>query len=160
MTLAGLSAGRLHGGDWRQLRRDDLAALFEPEVVEFLPPGFHGLTTVTSQREFLTSLSQQAEVVALFEPSGAGVGLLILSYAEPGNTERHLGYLLAQRVWGQGLATELIAALQDVVHGSNVILCGGVMHGNAASARLLHRAGFQAEDQGDETEYRWSGTQG
>jgi RimJ/RimL family protein N-acetyltransferase len=157
VTLAGLSAGRLRGSDWRQLARADLAALFEPEVVEFLPSSFHGLTTEISQREFLTNLSQQAEVVALFETSGLGVGLVILSHTEPDSSERHLGYLLARRVWGQGLATELIAALQEMYRGTDVTFCGGVMQGNTASARLLHRAGFQADDHGDEVVYRWSG---
>ena len=157
MTLAGLSTGRLRGGHWQQLGRDDLAALFTADVVTYLPPGFHKLTTQISQRSFLSALSQQAEVVALFEPSGAGVGLLILSNAEPDSSDRHLGYLLAQRVWGKGLATELIAALQELYLGTDVTLCGGVMHDNTASARLLERAGFVAEDQGDETVYRWSG---
>lgn len=158
MTLAGLATGRLRGGDWRQLGRDDLAALFEPEIVEFLPPGFHGLTTEASQRDFLTTLSQQAEVVALFELSGPGVGLVILSHTVPGSVERHLGYLLARRVWGQGLATGVIAALQDLYRGSDVALCGGVMMGNTASARLLRRAGFHGVDRGDEVVYCWSGT--
>ncbi|WP_240931648.1 GNAT family N-acetyltransferase [Parasedimentitalea denitrificans] len=155
-----MSTERLRGGHWQQLSRDDLAALFAPDVVAFLPPGFHGLTTQISQRNFLTILSKQAEVVGLFEPSGAGVGLLILSNAEPNSSDRHLGYLLAQRVWGQGLATELIAALQDRYRGTDVTLSGGVMHDNTASARLLQRAGFAGEAHGDETVYRWSGTQG
>ncbi|AZV77437.1 N-acetyltransferase [Parasedimentitalea marina] len=157
MTLAGLTAGRLQGGDWRQLSPDDLATLFKPEVVEFLPHGFQGLLTEPDQRAFLTALSSQAEVLALFEETGAGVGLVILSHADPDSTERHLGYLLAQRIWGQGLATGLIAGLQDLYRGTDVTLCGGVMQGNTASARLLQRAGFQGRDTGDEVVYCWSG---
>ena len=156
MTLTGLTAGCLQGGDWRQLAPDDLAALFTPAVVEFLPSGFQGLTTETDQRDFLTNLSQQAEVLALFEQSGAGVGLVILSHGDSDSTERHLGYLLAQRVWGQGLATGVIAALQDLHRGTVVTLCGGVMQGNTASARLLQRAGFQGRDFGGEVVYCWS----
>ena len=159
MTLVGLTTERLRGGHWQRLSRDDLAALFAPDVVAFLPPGFHGLTTQISQRNFLTILSKQAEVVGLFEPSGAGVGLMILSNAEPDSSERNLGYLLARRVWGQGLATEMVAALQDRYRGTDVILCGGVMHDNTASARLLMRAGFVGEERGDETVYRWFGAQ-
>ncbi len=156
-----ISTDRLVSGDWRQLSPDDLAALFKPEVVEFLPPGFQKLTTELEQRNFLTGLSQQAEVLALFEGSGAGVGLVFLSHADPDadpdRAECHLGYLLAQRVWGQGLATGLIAALQDLYRGTDIPLCGGVMQGNTASARLLQRAGFQGRDVGDEVVYFWSG---
>ncbi|PCJ10547.1 MAG: GNAT family N-acetyltransferase [Rhodobacteraceae bacterium] len=157
MNSLRLSTDRLCSGDWRRLGSNDLAALFAPEVVEFLPMGFQGQRTETDQRNFLAELSQQAEVLALFDASGQGVGLLILSHANPGSPERHLGYLLAQHVWGQGLATGLIAALQDLFRCSDVILSGRVMLGNTASARALQQAGFLSEDNGDEVFYRWSG---
>ncbi len=156
MSLASLNTARLRGGDWRGFCPDDLAALFAPDVVEFLPGGFQGLETEDEQRAFLAELSEQADVLALFDLSGHGVGLLVLSKPDPGSCERHLGYLLLRRVWGQGLATELIAALQVQFRNTNVTLCGGVMQGNTASARLLERAGFQGDHLGDEVIYRWS----
>lgn len=158
MTLAGLTTVRLRGGEWCELCGDDLAALFAPDVVEFLPGGFQGLEVVGEQRAFLAELSQRADVLALFDAFGQGVGLLILSHANPNTSERHLGYLFAQNVWGQGLATELVAALQALFRDTNVTLCGGVMLGNTASARLLDRAGFHGVEFDGEVIYRWSGS--
>jgi len=158
LSLASLNTAQLRGGDWRELCADDLAALFAIDVVEFLPTGFHGLDTAEQQQDFLGALSQQADVLALFDVSGQGVGLVILSHANPNSPERHLGYLLAQRVWGQGLATEVIAALQAQFRETNVTLCGGVMQGNTASARLLERAGFHGAEFDGEAIYRWAGS--
>jgi len=158
MSLTSLRTARLRGGDWRALCADDLAALFAPDVVKFLPSGFQGLEVEDEQRSFLAELSQQASVLALFDLSGRGVGLLILSHADQNTPERHLGYLFAQHVWGQGLATELIAALQTEFRDTNVTLCGGVMLGNTASARLLERAGFHGADFDGEVIYRWAGS--
>ncbi|OUS39127.1 GNAT family N-acetyltransferase [Rhodobacterales bacterium 56_14_T64] len=158
MSLTSLRTARLRGGDWRAFCTDDLAALFAPDVVEFLPGGFQGLEVEGEQRSFLAKLSQQASVVALCDVSGQGVGLLILSHVDQNTPERHLGYLFAQHVWGQGLATELVAALQAQFRDANVTLCGGVMLGNTASARLLERAGFHGAETDGEVIYRWTGT--
>lgn len=158
MSLGSLSTARLRGRDWRALCADDLAALFAPNVVEFLPSGFQGLEVEDEQRSFLAELSQQANVLALFDVSDQGVGLLILSHADQNAPERHLGYLFAQDVWGQGLATELISELQAQFRGTNVTLCGGVMQDNTASARLLERAGFLGAETGGEVIYHWTGT--
>jgi len=158
LSLASLKTARLRGGDWRALCADDLTALFAINVVEFLPAGFQGLDTEEQQRDFLEALTLQADVLALFDASGQGVGLLILSHANPNTPERHLGYLLAQRAWGKGLATEVIAALQAQFRETNVTLCGGVMQGNTASARLLERAGFHGAEFDGEAIYRWAGS--
>ncbi|KAE9629950.1 GNAT family N-acetyltransferase [Parasedimentitalea maritima] len=158
MTLFEVRSERLYCDDWRLLSPDDLSTFFMPEVVKFLPGGFHDLLSFSAQRDFLTELSREAEVVALFDISGAGVGLLVLSYAESSSKERHLGYLFAQSVWGQGRATELISALQQHFGDTDTVLCGGVMADNTASARVLQRAGFHGEGGGEEVVYRWSAT--
>lgn len=158
MTLFEVRSERLYSDDWRLLSPDDMSTFFMPEVVKFLPGGFHDLLSFSAQRDFLTELSREAEVVALFDLSGAGVGLLVLSYAEPSSKERHLGYLFAQGYWGQGRATELISALQQHFGDTGTVLCGGVMADNTASAHVLQRAGFHGEGGGDEVVYRWSAT--
>ena len=157
MTSTVLTTDRLYSGDWRDLTSGELAALFAAPVIEYLPTGFHARTTEAEQRAFLTLLSQQAEVLALYDQQNSGVGMLVLSGAVDDEIERHLGYLFAQEFWGQGLASELIAGLQDLFLQTGTTLIGRVMQGNAVSAHVLLKAGFQAEESGEETVYSWSG---
>lgn len=170
MSLLSLQSRRLQAAPWQRLSDAELAALFAPEVVQWLPAGFQAEGRA-ARLAFLTELSTQAEVAALRDQSSAHIGLLILSLPQADNI-RHLGYLFIKAVWGQGLASELIAALQAHVSGSDVVLSGGVMTANAASARVLQKAGFTAlaaddraaDDRaagegatggGDETVYTW-----
>lgn len=128
-------------------------------MVRWLPGGFQGTTDEAGRRAFLDMLSAEAEAVALISQDG-GIGLLILSRPQPGSAERHIGYLLAQSAWGQGLASELLRAVQDMFRASGVVLSGGVMDENAASARVLEKAGFTGIREGDEVVYRWDSTSG
>ncbi|MFW8634394.1 GNAT family N-acetyltransferase [Cribrihabitans pelagius] len=156
MSLLDLQTPRLRAGRWQDLAEGDLAALFAKPVVRWLPPGFQGLSQAAAQRAFLGALAEQAEVAALFGRDGHGAGLVILSHPEPRSRTRNLGYLLVEDVWGQGLAGELLTALQTQFRGSGATLRGGVMQANAASARVLARAGFSAEAQDGETVYSWT----
>lgn len=155
MSLLSLCSARLRADRLERLSDAELAALVAPEVVQWLPAGFHAQGT-TARRDFLAALSTQAEVVALRDRAGTHIGLLILSHPGPEKI-RNLGYLFVRSAWGQGLASELIAALQSHFHNSDVVLSGGVMQENAASARVLQKAGFTAQPSADsaETLYLW-----
>ena len=59
-------------------------------------------------------------------------------------SEVRVGYVLAQHAWGKGYASELLrgfATLWDEVR-PNVMLLAGVSKNNAASRRVLEKAGF------------------
>ncbi|KIC31919.1 GNAT family N-acetyltransferase [Leisingera sp. ANG-S5] len=155
MSLLDLKTRRLRAGAWQDLTAAELEGLFAPKVVQWLPAGFQAQGGDQSRRDFLAAVSQQAEVVALRTVSGEGVGLIILSLTEDSSSIRNLGYLFAEAVWGQGLASELIAGLQAHFRGSGVTLSGGVMQENAASARVLQKAGFTPAPAGEETVYSW-----
>ncbi|NSY37605.1 GNAT family N-acetyltransferase [Leisingera sp. ANG59] len=155
MSLLDLETGRLRAAPWQDLTAAELADLFAPEVVQWLPAGFQAQGSDESRRDFLAAVSQQAEVAALCNTAGKGVGLIILSFPEEGGSIRNLGYLFAEIAWGQGLASELISGLQAHFRGSGVTLSGGVMQENAASAWVLQKAGFTPEPAGAETVYSW-----
>ncbi|OBY24432.1 GNAT family N-acetyltransferase [Leisingera sp. JC1] len=155
MSLLDLKTGRLRAAPWQDLTAAELAGLFAPKVVQWLPDGFQAQGSDQSRREFLAAVSQQAEVAALCNAAGEGVGLIILSFPEEGSSIRNLGYLFAESAWGQGLASELIGGLQAHFRGSGVTLSGGVMQENAASARVLQKSGFTPEPAGAETVYSW-----
>ncbi|KIC07776.1 acetyltransferase [Leisingera sp. ANG-M1] len=155
MSLRELQTSRLRAAPWQGLADAELADLFAPNVVQWLPAGFQSPADEGARRAFLQAVSQQAEVIALRNPAGQGIGLVILSFPEEGGATRNLGYLFAESAWGQGLASELIAGLQAYFRGSGVTLSGGVMQENAASARVLEKAGFTPELAGAETVYSW-----
>lgn len=159
LNLQDLHSLRLRAVRWQELSAAELNELFAPDVVRWLPGGFQGTADEAARRRFLGQLSQAAEVVAL-RAEGRGIGLLILSYPRAGSRERHIGYLLAERGWGKGLATEMLRAVQDLFRGSGVVLSGGVMDDNAASARVLEKAGFAGTREGDEVIYRWDSAAG
>ena len=94
--------------------------------------------------EWVAALDRDADVMAVFMDDRL-VGLLILSVVPDNN--QHLGYLLSESVWGQGLASELVgghvSALED--SGQSYRLVGGVGVENPASARVLVKSGFRLE---------------
>lgn len=160
MSLLSLRTARLRAMPWQQLSEAELADLFAPDVVQWLPGGFQGLAGDAPRRAFLAALSNEADVAALQDSTGQGIGLVILSAPQQeaglhGGALRSLGYLFAEAAWGQGLATELLGGLQDSLRGSGVTLSGGVMAQNTASARVLEKAGFAAAPAQGETVYRW-----
>lgn len=155
MSLLELQTSRLRAARWQELTEAELAGLFAPKVVQWLPEGFQAQGSDQARRDFLAAVAQQAEVIGLRAAEGQGIGLLILSHPEDGSKTRNLGYLFAEAAWGQGLASELISGLQAHFSGSGICLSGGVMQENAASARVLEKAGFTPQPAGGETVYSW-----
>jgi [ribosomal protein S5]-alanine N-acetyltransferase len=57
------------------------------------------------------------------------------------------GYVFAQDVWGQGVATEALAAMVDVARKVGVQRLEAICHvDHQASAKVLEKCGFQKED--------------
>jgi len=115
----------------------DLSDILSPAVLAPLPPpmalGPGGI------KAWINARASEAHVLTIrFAGQPNIIGLLILAGDE---TTLHLGYLLSEAVWGQGLASELVAGLVRALP-SGTRLIGGVDPGNPASARVLEKAGF------------------
>lgn len=148
MRTLGFSTPRLRTGDWRTATPSALAAIFAPDVIRALPPEFHSADDDSTRRSVLIALEDEATVLGLFDSQSAMNGLLILSpEISDSGTILHLGYLLAQNCWGQGLAGEMLTGLQEAARMEPTLwaLSGGVALDNPASARVLERAGFQRQ---------------
>jgi len=170
MSLEEFHTQRLRAVPVATLSAKERSNLLEADVVRWLPAFFHDLGSDADRQALLQTLSQEADVIALANETGQRIGLIILSHAVlshsmSGESEvskeevpvRHLGYLFAQQAWGKGYATEMLAGLQKVFRGQRVRISGGVMQENAASARVLQKAGFRrgAETQEGEVTYVW-----
>lgn len=83
---------------------------------------------------------------AIRRPDGHLIGGIGFRDVEGGQAE--LGYWLAKPYWGRGIMTEAVAAVADF--GFNELglkrITARVFHFNAASARVLQKAGFRLEE--------------
>ncbi|TDC28789.1 N-acetyltransferase [Kribbella albertanoniae] len=92
-------------------------------------------------------LAEQAEGICHFhvlvEPAGAVVGRVNLIDVENGSAE--LGYRLAERVTGRGLATAAVRAIVRIAAKEYGLrrLTAGAAQVNVASWTVLERAGFE-----------------
>lgn len=74
-----------------------------------------------------------------------GIGLE--PYADVNRFGSELGYWLAEKYWGKGIATEVVKAYTDYIfqHTELVRLEAIVFSWNRASVKVLERSGFQQE---------------
>lgn len=121
---------------------DELATVVSPAVTAFLPPALQ-LSARGDVAAWARRLDAQAAVsLVRLRDGGALAGLLVLS---AGAGAVRVGYLLGERHWGRGLASELVAGLVARLGavGFRGEAAAGVEPGNPASARVLVKAGFR-----------------
>ncbi|TFH89738.1 GNAT family N-acetyltransferase [Vibrio ouci] len=116
--------------------------ILTPAVVVNLPPYFHGIASSEQARIWLERMLLESRLLQVENNSHKLIGFLF-AYVESENSA-HIGYLLAEEYWGQGLASELLQGFVNEVVKSEpwVKLVGGVDRSNVASAKLLEKLGF------------------
>jgi RimJ/RimL family protein N-acetyltransferase len=97
--------------------------------------------------------ADSAELVWVIEYGGDGhsipVGVVSLKREQP--LHGVLGYWVAPWLWGFGFATEaVVGVVEHARHTGFVNLKASVHEGNAASARVLQKAGFGKTGEGEE----------
>ncbi|MHA3977002.1 GNAT family N-acetyltransferase [Halovulum sp. GXIMD14794] len=129
----------LANGEARRWLEAELAGVLTPAVLAPLPKA---LALDGAVGDWIDARAAESRVMLVRDrDGGALLGLLILAEAAPG--EAHLGYLLAERAWGRGVATELVRGL--MAEAGPVRWRAGVDAGNPASARVLEKCGFLPE---------------
>lgn len=129
-----------------------LADLLTPGVLEHLPPplqlepGTRIGSDIGCVTTWIDARAAESDVLLVDRRGdGALVGLMFVADGS-GGADRpncHIGYLLAETVWGQGLASELlIGFVASMATREPVRLIGGVDRANPASARVMEKAGF------------------
>ncbi|RKF18737.1 N-acetyltransferase [Alginatibacterium sediminis] len=130
-----------------ELEREQLllsiVSLLSPKVVENLPPYFHNILSMEDAATWLDRMLSESSLFMLEDKgSTCTLGLLFVSNSHAGRN--HIGYLLAPQYWGQGLASELLAAFLVFAQGKldwNTLVAG-VDVTNVASLKLLRKLGF------------------
>ncbi|MCO6353349.1 GNAT family N-acetyltransferase [Pseudoalteromonas shioyasakiensis] len=121
-----------------------LPAILTPAVVANLPGYFQGIDSIAAAEKWLANMLNECRLLMLQSQHQEVVGLLFI-YTE--NHDAHIGYLLAERYWGQGLAFELLqgfinlAGTQSQWHK----LIAGVDESNTPSIKLLKKLAFEKQ---------------
>lgn len=129
-----------------------LARMLTPPVVEHLPPDFPPGDGPTAMSDWIAARRARAQI-SLVERGSDLVGLLFLFRPDPASTDLHLGCLFAEEAWGQGLATELLSGLLPSLRSqAPLTLRASVTTENPASALVLRKSGFTADDTQPDTD--------
>lgn len=129
----------------------EIPRILTPSVVESLPPYFHGIDSEVLADGWLSRMLSESRLLLVTSAGDELIGFLFV-YVENDN-DAHIGYLLAEKFWGKGLASELLRGFIDVVSEKEVWLklIGGVNPTNIVSAKVLKKLGF-IEQVGDATD--------
>lgn len=157
MRLNAFQTKRLHVQDWqaelghpqtRELIKCDLVQLITPEVVQYLPPSL-ALGTQSDPIERWIKDRQRGGRVFRIRRRDRNLFLGLVFVFSSGETAvSHIGYMFVQNAWGQGYASECVAGLVAALSGNGAMtLQGGVARDNAASARVLVKNGFCANEE-------------
>jgi len=137
----------------RPWRLDDVAALPEvandPDVVRYMNHRFPSPYTRADAEAWIGLQLEQPDVQNwAIEVGGAlagGIGLTLGELEHAGNVA--IGYWLSKRFWGRGIASDALRALTS--HALATLrprrMWANVMGANAASARVLEKAGYVRE---------------
>ena len=158
VTLGQFNTKRLSVHDWtpavkcrdqRVMLEDALVSLLTVRVLKHLPPSLQLSDGAESVSAWIDERVAESDVLLVEQTEDSElIGLVILSpEKEDGRISSvHIGYLLAEAVWGKGIATELMTGLVSAMEALKpVTLLGGVDRNNPSSARVLKKTGFRAD---------------
>lgn len=164
MEISGFETERLIVRPWRAVLVDPasvatfelaLLANLKPQTVRHLPPEMQpGLGRIGSVRDaiadwFAERIEEGEVMLVKSKASGTQIGLLMLTTpgATDDSTVLNIHYVLSERHWGEGIATELVMGLIAAVGDQGPLrLSSDVGHEHAASVRVLSNAGFHRDD--------------
>jgi RimJ/RimL family protein N-acetyltransferase len=108
----------------------------------------HPYTLVDAERWVAFNLASATKDNVAIEVDGeVGGGIGIIPGADVYRRAAEIGYWLGARHWGKGIATDALRAMTEHVFATRdvVRLFAGVFEHNAASARVLEKAGYVLE---------------
>ncbi len=117
--------------------------ILTPAVVAHLPAYFHGIESTVQARIWLEQMTEQSRLLVVSESNTREAIGFIFAFVDETN-DAHIGYLLTESHWGQGLASELLRGfiIQVKCTQNWLKLIGGVDRTNITSTKLLLKLGF------------------
>jgi RimJ/RimL family protein N-acetyltransferase len=120
-----------------------LPKILSAPVVKDLPPYFQNIHSYSdAQKWFELMVSDSRLCIVKYNDLNSIIGFVFISMEN--DHDAHIGYLLSEIFWRQGLASELLSglietAVKDLKWNK---LIGGVDKNNIASSNLLVKLGF------------------
>jgi RimJ/RimL family protein N-acetyltransferase len=126
----------------------ELAPVLTTPVLRHLPPSLQISEDAEAIARWARAREAESEVLTIRNKETSELLGLVFLAEDPGakgGLAIHLGYLLAENSWNKGYATEVLLGLVEWLGEQSraVTLFGGVEKANAASARVLVKAGFE-----------------
>ncbi|RXE89524.1 GNAT family N-acetyltransferase [Pseudoalteromonas sp. A757] len=124
---------------------EQIPKILTPSVVQSLPPYFHDINSIQAAEIWIERMLSDSRLLQVRSETQELIGFLFV-YVE-NEREAHIGYLIAEKYWGKGLATELLKGFIEaaLLSESWVKLIGGVDSSNTASSNLLKKLGFEEQ---------------
>ncbi len=123
--------------------------LLTPEVVENLPAYFHGIKSQVDALVWFERMVSESRLFVVKQRHVDSIIGFVFAYVGDGH-DAHIGYLLGEAYWGQGLASELLRGFIEHVAKTEgwIKLIGGVDRRNQVSSTLLLKLGFVEQSGG------------
>ncbi len=156
--MKGFQTVRLAVTDWAATLSDpvaragleaELVEILTPDVLRHLPAPLQLSNSDGAVTDWTAARAEEGTVYLVKDSATeelAGLLFLAMMSEQPESKQCHVGYLLAERAWGKGYATELVTGLVDALKPeAPLTLLGGVDTENPASARVLEKVGFRKQ---------------
>jgi len=130
------------------------------KATEYLPSGWQGLTTASQAKQWMVERLDEGGIYSLSfkgKESDACIGFLFIYglNESSSSSEVRIGYIISEKYWGQGLASELIALVIKTLKSDITVsvLLGGVASENIASIKVLTKNGFVYRESENGTDF-------
>jgi len=126
---------------------EKIIEILSPNVTKALPDGWQNISTIDAAQKWIKARDKDSHFLSVqLMSSKETIGFLFLyeSHPKQNDYELRFGYLLSEKVWAQGLGTELMEGFIKWCKMSGDIksVSGGVEPDNIASIRVLEKTGF------------------
>ena len=137
-----------------QINPEDQQFVYEglshPEVIPFYGVRYDSFDAAKAQMDWYESLQREGTGLAwklVEKTTGEKLGVIAVYLYKPEHKKAEIGFWLLPQFWNKGFASEALNAVIDYwkVEKGLHRLEGFVEEGNAASSKLLEKAGFQRE---------------
>lgn len=144
----------LKGMDSDKSFAKEVIEILTPNVTKSLPDGWQNVTNLAGAQDWIKERDQESHFITIqLLATEETIGFIFLYEAnsEQNYYDLRFGYLLSEKVWGNGLGTELIRGLIKWCREEGDIksISGGVEVDNIGSIKVLEKTGFSKATAGE-----------
>lgn len=140
------------------ISNEKVVEIFSDKVTEYLPIDWKGISQREKPVQWIDDKMKDGMLCSIkFNNSPELIGFLFLygidSQIQP--KEIRIGYVISEKHWGKGIASEVINALVKFFYKQGDIssIVGGVEPDNLASIKVLTKNGFIFSGNNDEVDF-------